>query len=197
MFNYTSIFPSQSPLIQNNSIYKCCTILNGIIQQCQQFLAYTELNTTQPLTTPTPLTNSKTKTKLITSTLPLTTTSTSNSSTTSTTTTNTVSSSNLTTAEFKLSQIYIEKGIKIIEKNENKQQLLAVRMSSTTISINSQTNNISSTITIQNEMSDAEIGIIIACTGGIIVIAFIFVLGMLCYKRHRYGANYLSKSTIG
>ena len=56
---------------------------------------------------------------------------------------------------------------------------------------------VKNTITIQNEMSDAEIGIIIACTGGIIVIAFIFVLGMLCYKRHRYGAIYLSKSSIG
>jgi len=201
----------QSPLIQNNSIYKCCTILNGIIQQCQQFLAYTELTAVvatkkqQTILTDTSTSSSSSSSSSSISTSILT-----SSSSTATTTviTSTLSltsytiptisdivSTDQTTVEFKFSQVSIEKGIKIIENNENKKVLVNMA-SSTKISINSVTSNSNSTVNMK-EMSDAEIGIIIACTGGIVVIAFLFILGMLCYKRHRYGAIYLSKSSIG
>lgn len=38
--NYTSLFPLDSSLLRNNSVYKCCTLFDGKIQSCQRFLAY-------------------------------------------------------------------------------------------------------------------------------------------------------------
>jgi hypothetical protein len=41
---------------------------------------------------------------------------------------------------------------------------------------------------ILDELSDSEVGIIIACVGGAVVFFLIFMLALLCYKRKRYGS---------
>ncbi len=70
IYIYKSEFPDSSPLIQNNSIYKCCTILNGQIQECQQFLAniYSSPTTTTTKTTITTTTTTTTTTATATTT---------------------------------------------------------------------------------------------------------------------------------
>lgn len=44
-------------------------------------------------------------------------------------------------------------------------------------------------------LSDSQIGIIIACTAGVFILALILILFLLCYKRYRYG-NALQKNDI-
>ncbi len=39
ILNYTSVFPATSGLVNNNTYYRCCTLLNNTIKHCQQFLA--------------------------------------------------------------------------------------------------------------------------------------------------------------
>ena len=39
ILNYTSVFPATSGLVNNNTYYRCCTLLNNTIKNCQQFLA--------------------------------------------------------------------------------------------------------------------------------------------------------------
>jgi hypothetical protein len=53
--NYTSVFPIWTNLLRNNTVYKCCTLLNNQIVQCQRFLAfiYTPPSTTTTTTTTT------------------------------------------------------------------------------------------------------------------------------------------------
>jgi len=41
---------------------------------------------------------------------------------------------------------------------------------------------------ILDELSDAQVGIIIACVGGAVVFFLVFMLALLCYKRKRYGS---------
>lgn len=52
--NYTSLFPLDSSLLRNNSVYKCCTLFDGKIRSCQRFLAYIYAPSTTTLTTTTP-----------------------------------------------------------------------------------------------------------------------------------------------
>lgn len=44
-------------------------------------------------------------------------------------------------------------------------------------------------------IGDSQIGIIIACTAGVFILALILILFLLCYKRYRYG-NALQKNDI-
>ena len=37
-----------------------------------------------------------------------------------------------------------------------------------------------------SDLSDSEIGIIIACTAGTVILFLVFVLFLLCYRRYRY-----------
>lgn len=58
--NYTSTFPIKTNLLRNNSIYKCCTLLNDKIVSCQRFLAYIYL---PPATTTTTTVSTTTTTR--------------------------------------------------------------------------------------------------------------------------------------
>jgi hypothetical protein len=55
LLNYSSEFPSDSHLAKNNTSFKCCTMLNGDVLACQQFLAlvYSAPTTTTTTTTTT------------------------------------------------------------------------------------------------------------------------------------------------
>lgn len=61
------------------------------------------------------------------------------------------------------------------------------------IKVISSSNGSLFTVSERDRLGNAEVGIIIACTGGVVIISLVLILGMLCYKRHRYGAIYLSK----
>lgn len=193
LFNYTSLFPYQSPLIKNNSIYKCCTILNGVIQQCQQFLAFLDPQNDQTTSTATNLqfsskklilhqpssstkgsTTSASKSALSSSTTSLTSKNTTKTvfKTTKSKQTKTTNTPPLSTSKFPKTNLftYADKNIKLIQSSND------------------------SLISQSNKLGNAEVGIIIACTGGVVVLSLMLILAMLCYKRHRYGAIYLSKS---
>ena len=45
IINYTSSFDSSSKFVRDNTIYKCCTMLNSVIVNCQQFLAISNATT--------------------------------------------------------------------------------------------------------------------------------------------------------
>lgn len=59
ILNYTSMFPYESNQLQNNSVYKCCTLYNEEVRSCQRFLAYIY---TPPTTTTTTTTSTTTTT---------------------------------------------------------------------------------------------------------------------------------------
>jgi hypothetical protein len=168
LFNYTSLFPYQSPLIKNNSIYKCCTILNGVIQQCQQFLANIKINSTQK--------NDINKIYFT------------NFQTTKVTKTST---SKLSTK--------IVSTLRNEENNDNTKELQTNKIEKklkVTASILVSITATLPVVTQSYQISNSIVGIIIACTGGVIILSLVIILSMLCYKRHRYGAVYLNKSSF-
>ena len=57
IINYTSSFDASSKFVRDNTIYKCCTMLNTVIVNCQQFLAIS--NTTSRATARLPLSMAK------------------------------------------------------------------------------------------------------------------------------------------
>ena len=62
ILNFSTVFPYYLVPIHNNSVYMCCTLLDGIIQECRQFLAYIQYTPTTTTITTTSTTTSTTTT---------------------------------------------------------------------------------------------------------------------------------------